>query len=93
MCRVRRVTQTGSNTPNEIINTEEEAYKIKEYVRFDNKLFTFEDVIIKGKLEIEAEEIELKWNNVSLFEPFEVKSIKLNLLQNHIHCSFALDVC
>lgn len=55
----------------------------------DNKLFTFEDVIIKGKLEIEAEEIELKWNNVSLFEPFEVKSIKLNPLSEIQNIAFA----
>ena len=54
----------------------------------DNKLFTFEDVIIKGKLEIEAEEIELKWNNVSLFEPFEVKSAKLNPLSEIQNIAF-----
>lgn len=55
----------------------------------DNKLFTFEDVIIKGKLEIEAEEIELKWNNVSLFEPFELKSVKLNPLSEIQNIAFA----
>ena len=54
----------------------------------DNQLFTFEDVIIKGKLEIEAEEIELKWNNVSLFEPFEVKSAKLNPLSEIQNIAF-----
>ena len=54
----------------------------------DNKLFTFEDVIIKGKLEIEAEEIELKWNNISLFEPFEVKSAKLNPLSEIQNIAF-----
>ena len=55
---------------------------------YDN-YFSFEDVIIKGKLEIEAEEIELKWNNVSLFEPFEVKSIKLNPLSEIQNIAFA----
>ena len=54
----------------------------------DNQLFTFEDVIIKGKLEIEAEEIELKWNNVSFFEPFELKSIKLNPLSEIQNIAF-----
>ena len=34
-------------TPNEIINTEEEAYKIKEYVRFDNGVLVFEDIEFK----------------------------------------------
>ena len=54
----------------------------------DNQLFTFEDVIIKGKLEIEAEEIELKWNNVSFFEPFELKSVKLNPLSEIQNIAF-----
>lgn len=54
----------------------------------DNQLFTFDDVIIKGKLEIEAEEIELKWNNVSFFEPFELKSIKLNPLSEIQNIAF-----
>ena len=55
----------------------------------DNKLFTFEDAIIKGKFEIEAEEIELKWNNVSLFEPFELKYAKLNPLSEIQNIAFA----
>ena len=54
----------------------------------DNQLFTFEDVIIKGKLEMEAEEIELKWNNVSFFEPFELKSVKLNPLSEIQNIAF-----
>ena len=54
----------------------------------DNQLFTFEDVIIKGKLEIEAEEIELKWNNVSFFELFELKSVKLNPLSEIQNIAF-----
>ena len=54
----------------------------------DNQLFIFEDVIIKGKLEIEVEEIELKWNNVSFFEPFELKSVKLNPLSEIQNIAF-----
>ena len=34
-------------TPNEVIATEEEAYKIKEYVRFDNGVLVFEDIEFK----------------------------------------------
>lgn len=54
----------------------------------DNQLFTFEDAIIKGKLEIEAEEIELKWNNISFYEPFEFKSVKLNPLSEIQNIAF-----
>ena len=34
-------------TPNKVIATEKEAYKIKEYVRFDNGVLVFEDIEFK----------------------------------------------